>query len=113
MWRIDDVRIALSADATDYPITTIEVQIPQGTLTVMAELTAVGRTLRADGLHIHAAGIGKNDLGPAKLRRLALIAVEIMDYDQLVVAGAARTTGASPGHRPRHLRFSRIVRADD
>lgn len=72
----------------------------------MAEPEELGRTLVLRRFHMQAQA-GANSLGPGNLRLLADLVMERMDYDELVVEGAFRTTGANPGHRPRPRRFAR------
>lgn len=55
----------------------------------------------------HVAGLTPGRLGAAGLRRLMQKVIESLDVDQIIVAGAVRTTGARPGHRPRPFRFTR------
>jgi hypothetical protein len=73
----------------------------------MAEPDQDGRVLLLRGLHMHAESAGANVVGAANLRVLADMIMERMDYDELIVEGAIRTSGANPGHRPRQLRFTR------
>ena len=74
------------------------------TIERMGEISENGRTLLATGVHIVVRGPS----GPLTKRTMEAIArrvMEEMDYDEIVVEGAARTTGARPGHRPRQFRF--------
>src|SRR5688500_18121847 len=72
-----------------------------------ARPAARARSLRL--LHVHAPGA--NAIGPGNLRSLAEVVMERLDFDALEIEGALRTTGASPGRRPRPLRFTRRPRA--
>ena len=104
-WSSADLSFVLLHDITDDPVVMVEIMTPVGRLFAMAEVRAVGRTLFLDGLHMHGAEAGANAIGPANLRVLAETILERMDYDELVVAGAVRTTGAGPRRRPGVLRF--------
>ena len=94
-------------------IVTVEFETAAGSLHVMAEVQLVGRTAYASGLHIHSNDRGRNAFGWAQLRTLAWTALDWLgdDYDELVIKGAIRTSGANPGRRPRDLRFTRRLRS--
>jgi hypothetical protein len=104
MWSPDAVQIEFD-DQTDDPVVTMRFTMLSGNMLVMANLSVEGRTLVLTGLHIQASQV--NRIGPANLRRLAELVMERMDYDELRIEGASRTTGANPGHRPGILRFTR------
>jgi hypothetical protein len=72
-----------------------------------ARPAARARSLR----QLHVQGPGANAIGPGNLRSLAEVVMERLDFDALEIEGALRTTGASPGRRPRPLRFTRRPRA--
>jgi hypothetical protein len=93
-------------DDTDDPVVSARITAAGVTVFVMAEVEDVGRSLRLIGLHLHSLD-GCNAVGVGGLRRLADAVMEVMDYDELIVEGAVRTTGANPGHRPNSLRFTR------
>jgi hypothetical protein len=107
MWRAEDVSFVLLDDETSDSVVTVEITVPGGRLLAMAEPLAMGRTLVLRALHMHGEGIGPNQVGTANLKILAGVIMERMDFDELVVEGADRTTGANPGRRPRPLRFAR------
>ena len=108
-WNEDDLAFDLVTDVTDDPVVTANVSTPDGVLTFMAEAEDQGSILLLRGLHVQ--GARANVIGPANLMVLAQVVMERMGYDELVVEGAPRTTGANPGRRPRPLRFSRRVRS--
>jgi hypothetical protein len=113
VWRPGDLSFVLINDATDHPVVTAQIMTPSGVLYAMAEpeLTPDGRVLTLRGVHMHGGeGAGANAIGHANLKVLARTVMERMDFDELVVEGAVRTTGANPGHRPGPLRFRRRVR---
>ena len=66
----------------------------------MAIVTISGRVLRLGGLHMRPSGGRPIVLGVARPRQIAQAVMEIVDVDEFVVAGAARTTGSRPGRRP-------------
>jgi hypothetical protein len=107
-WRPDDITFDIIAEDTDHPVATVSFMTPVGEIRVIAELEQQGRTLRLIGLHIQ--GATANAIGTTNLRVLADAVMENMDYDAIEVEGAVRTTGASPGRRPRRLRFTRRSR---
>lgn len=90
-------------------IVTVEFNTPIGSVEVMAEAHLVGRTAYASGLHIHSNDRSKNAFGWVQLRAFARAALDLLgdDYVELVIRGAVRTSGASPGRRPGDLRFTR------
>jgi hypothetical protein len=110
MWTIRDISIDFDPTQTDGQIVTAIIGTPVGRLVVMAEVEEVGRRLTLRRLHVHGADVRANDLGWAHLRRIAQLTLDLLeDYDDLIIEGAARTTGANPGHRPRILRFTRSL----
>jgi hypothetical protein len=80
-----------------------------GTLVVMAEVELADRALILRGLHIQGEDVGVNELGVLGVRHMVRDAMEELDVDEIIVEGAARTTGANPGRRPGRLRFTRKV----
>ena len=104
-WRADDIDFHLVADLTAKPLVTIEISTPDGSVVVMAEPEERGRTLILWRLHME--GAVANAFGPANLRVLADVVMERMNYDDIIIEGAARTSGANPGRRPGPLRFTR------
>jgi|Deesub1362B_J571_1020462.scaffolds.fasta_scaffold20236_2 hypothetical protein len=105
-WNAVDVTFEIDADATFEQVITVVIGTPQGRIFVMAEPREEGRTLILDGFNIHSdAGAGV--IGRANLKMLAQFVMERMDYDELVVQGTSRTSGAGPGRVPGKLRFSR------
>jgi hypothetical protein len=112
MWRTEDVSFVLIDDQTSDPVVTVEITVPGGRLSAMAEPTVVEGTLILRAFHMHGEGIGAERVGTGNLLALAGVVLEGMGFDELVVEGADRTTGAKPGRRPRPLRFTRRVRPE-
>jgi len=108
MWTRGDIAFDIIDDMTVDPVVTVLVSTPDGPLEFMAEPEAHGTTLVLHRLHVQSV---RQAVGAANLMVLARALLEEMGFDEFVVEGAIRTTGANPGHRPRTLRFSRRVRA--
>jgi hypothetical protein len=107
VWRTQEIGFALEDDTTDHPIATVSIDTPAGRLFALAELVTMGRSLKLSGLHVHGERAGANHVGAANLLVVIQAFMEIMDVDELVVAGGVRTTGANSGQAPRLLRFTR------
>jgi hypothetical protein len=106
-WLPTDVtNVELVPDTSEGDIITIRVDTPAGQVRVMGDIDIVGRVLIVRRAHIHSEQ-GANAVGVANLRVIAEVVLERMDCDEARIEGATRTTGASPGHRPREIRFTR------
>jgi hypothetical protein len=111
MWARADIEFDdIDYDATDHPVVTIRLATPVGPVELMAEVAAVAGSLRLRRLHIQS-NVAPNAIGRANWRLVATMVMERMEYDEIIVEGAVRTTGASPGRRPHPIRFTRRVRA--
>jgi hypothetical protein len=106
MRALADLAFEIRAEWTDHPVVTIEIATPVGLVMVMDEVTEVDRTLRLQGTHVQS-GVAPNEIGPHNFRLIVDVAMERMDYDEIIVEGAVRTTGAHPGRRPRPIWFTR------
>src|SRR6185503_17753675 len=108
-WQPSDISFDdLIYDETDHPVATVLVTTPAGAIKVMAELyEEIGkrRVLRLIKTHIQTE-IPPNAVGIVALRSIARAALEVLEYDEIYIEGAPRTTGANPGRRPRVLRFA-------
>jgi hypothetical protein len=111
-WRKSDVSFRLVDAESSGVVVTIEVVVPGGSLLVMGEPRDEDRALVVSGVHMSSKGLAPNEVGVANLRVIAQMILEALDYDELIVEGAVRTTGAGPGHRPRPLRFARSRRTE-
>jgi hypothetical protein len=100
----DDVAIEIVYDAPEGTVITARVAIAGGSIGLMGEISESGRTLLATGVHIVVRG-SAGLLTKRTMETIARHVMKEMEYDEIVVEGAARTTGAPPGHRPRRLRF--------
>ena len=112
MWRPDEVIFDIVAEGTDDPVISVSITTPAGVFEIMAECIDEGRTLRLKEAHIQSEALDRT-INIGVLRSVAEIAMERMDYDELIIEGSPRTTGARPGHRPRPLRFLRRSNAPE
>lgn len=95
---------------TDHPIVTARITTPAGEMTVMAELEEAGRCLILRNFHIHCENVGPRQFGYTLLRGLVSGVMDTLEkYDEIIVLGAVRTSGAGEGHRPRPVRFTRAA----
>ena len=104
--RRDDEGIAFEIvfDASEGAVLTVRIAVPGGSLLSWVKFAQEGRTLLVTGVHLAVQGPG-GLLTRTRMQAVARRVMEEMDYDAIIVEGAARTTGARPGHRPRRLRF--------
>jgi hypothetical protein len=113
MWSVDDISFELLYDMTDDPVVTLLFRTPVGQLMFTGEPVEMDGVLISRGTHVQDASV--NAIGAANLMVIAqaLIAqalMDRMDYNELIIEGAIRATGANPGRRPRPIRFTRHVR---
>jgi hypothetical protein len=73
----------------------------------MAETMRLDKSLLLLGMHVQSETVDVNTIGAANLWVIARASMEVLDLDEIVVTGAPRTTGASPGRRPAERRFTR------
>jgi hypothetical protein len=106
VWDSSAIAFELDESATEAPVVTLIARTPAGELHVMAELVAFGPQ-RVEVRGAHTFGPAAHALGIRGLRAVARAFVEQFDVEELVVAGAARTTGANPGHTPPPFRYRR------
>jgi hypothetical protein len=105
LWSGADISFEIVDDMTDDPVVTVRVTTPVGVLMFAAEPVVMGRTLLLRGTHVQDGR--PNLVGASNLGVIAQALMEGMGFDELVVEGAVRTTGANPGRRPRLMRFAR------
>jgi hypothetical protein len=101
---VDEVGFDIVYDASEGTVVTVRIAIAGALVELMGEIREPGRTLLVTGVHVAVRG----PAGFLTRQRMAAIARRVMremDYDEIIVEGAARTTGARPGHRPRRFRF--------
>jgi hypothetical protein len=109
-WRPEQIAIAVNESLTDEEagVWTFTVNVPGYTLRVMGELTEVSPDRKKAVLSgVHVEGAKPNEIGVTNLRMIGDRFCEVNGYDELVVQGGIRTTGASPGRVPGRLRFKR------
>ena len=114
MTKGERVEVFLLGTATEHPVVTLELVLPDGVALIMAEVVQDGRAALARGLHVsvQSGSLRPNAVGFARIRRLVLQLMEMHGYDILVVEGGIRAGGAGPNHRPRPLRFARKLSSD-
>lgn len=95
----------LTVEEAEPPCVLIVFATSAGEIAILGEVAFTRRTIRVRRAHIEAAA--ENRLGVVGLRKLARYLMEKADAREIVIEGAARTTGANPGHIPRQIRFSR------
>ncbi|MCW4115130.1 hypothetical protein NPA31_009190 [Aurantimonas sp. MSK8Z-1] len=104
----DDILVVIDEDLSDDPIFTAEIRTPAGTISVMGRFVVSGRSLEVADMHI--GGDPSLDWGWGRLRHIARLIAEKLDVDEIIVAGAVRTTGANPGRSPGRYRIARTAR---
>jgi hypothetical protein len=90
---------------TDHPAVEIVVRTPIGDLTMMANVSVTGRTLRLDGMHIEGSAPGL--LGRSGLNAIGRKLLEVADVDEIIIQGGTRTTDRYRGKVSRPTRFPR------
>jgi hypothetical protein len=105
MWSGGVVSFELDDELTTGSIGTLVVRSLAGEIRIMGEVLEFGRRVHVVGAHI--GGAGPHVLGRTGLLALARAFAETFDVNEILIEGAARTTGARPGHRPRALRWHR------
>ena len=103
----DDIEFDVIFDLVDHPVVAIEIWTRNGDLQIIAEVSEQGRRLVLAKTSVQSEHLGPNSLGAAVLRRIAQRAMERLDYDEIVVEGSVRNTGAGPGRTPKPIRFAR------
>jgi hypothetical protein len=101
------MRFDIINEFTEGCVVTIRVEISGSELVIMGEPKETGRKLVVEKAHFGYSKGGSNSVGLKLLRDVARGLMEIMDYDELIIEGEIRTTGANPGQRPNPLRFTR------
>jgi hypothetical protein len=105
-WKPDELSFDFRYELTFGQVVTVRIQTPAGAVFAMAEVEERWTDAGSNGFHMHAEA-GRRALGAPNVRMLAQHVMEVMDYDEPVIQGAARTSGARPGRIPGRLRFSR------
>lgn len=100
-----DFDVDFDPDLSDHPIIVVIVTTSAGRIEIMAEVSSHERALTLKRTHVQSV-IGSNQIGLKSLRAIARMAMERMGYDEIIVEGAARTTGANPGRSSKPLRFA-------
>ena len=101
----EEVSYHLLDDGSAGEVVTVVIDVPGATIMVMGELQDLGNGLVVERAHL---SISPPHAGVLTRRTMGVIADRLLEdtgYAFLVVRGAARTTGARPGHIPREFRF--------
>lgn len=106
-WKPDDISFGLEDDGTDDPIASLKLSALGVELEIMATVFFESRKIRL--MNAHMQGAQPNSVGLANLKIAARVFLERMDFDEIIIEGALRTTGANPGRTPKPLRFTRAV----
>jgi hypothetical protein len=106
------MKFTIVDDGTEDTVVTVRVIDDGIDLEFMAEPREEGRTLIIEKLHVGRNAGGPNSVGALMLRRIAQVIMKEMGYDELVIEGETRTSGAKPGRRPKPFRFVRDPRHD-
>lgn len=105
-WSENDVTFEIYGDMSEDDVVALIVSTPVGIITIIAEFEFVSDRLLIMR-RAHVSGLEGNSLGYGRLRQIMNVALQIGKYDEIVIEGGNRTTGANPGHQPRPLRFRR------
>ena len=106
-WRPEDIEIVLVGEASEGDVVTIKVTVGGAVVLMMGEIREHGKRLVASGVHVSSKGVSANGVGISNLKQIARAVMEVGGYDEIIVEGAVRTTGAHRGHRPRRIWFTR------
>ena len=107
---INSIRFAFEWDDSEGDVVIASIWIPDGLVEVIAEGELCGKSIILKEFHVQ--GLGANQLGASQLRAIGRHKLETLDYDQFIIEGGRRTTGASKGRRPKQIRIRSINRSD-
>jgi hypothetical protein len=103
--RKEEIDYYLLDDGSEGVVVTVVIDVPGATVMIMGELEYPDGGIVVERAHI---SISPPDVRVLTRKTMGAIAARILEdtcYDYIVIRGAARTTGARPGHTPRELRF--------
>lgn len=103
-----NIRFEFEWDDSEGDVVIASIWVPEGLITVIAEAELNEKIIILKGFHIQ--GLEANQLGVARLRTIGRYVLETVNYDELIIEGARRTTGASQGRRPKPIRIKRLNR---
>jgi hypothetical protein len=106
MWNESDVVIEI--DEVEANLMLVSITCPAGRLGIIGSVFRVGRVLHIDDVHVQ--GLHPGALGRRGLNSIGRKFLAEADVEEIVIKGSARTTGKSPGERPRGIRFPRQSR---
>lgn len=104
MWRSEDIIVTIDETLSEDRLVTVGVETPAGELQVMGEVVRLdNECLRVVRAHIQ--GLAPGACGTGNLIVIARKVLEIIDVEEIVIEGSARTSGANPSHTPRPFRL--------
>jgi actin-like ATPase involved in cell morphogenesis len=83
----------------------VQVRLTDGVREIVIAAEVILTRRRAVLIDSIIQGAGRNTVGIALVRQLALWSKEKLDVDELRIESALRTSGATPGRRTRPLTF--------
>jgi hypothetical protein len=106
-WTQQEIAVSFLDEMCEGSVVAIQADIDGVTIKILGEVVDGTDPMVVMGVHVSSSGVAANEIGMANLYTLAQRVMEVGDYDEIVVEGAVRTTGANPGHKPRPFRFTR------
>lgn len=107
-WTNADVEIVVytDSDLSEGDFITLSISTPVGDIQVLGHVAFLepGTLIFSEA---HIAGLAGNALGWVHLRQVMNIALERGGFDEIIIKGSSRSTGANPGHVPRPFRVAR------
>jgi hypothetical protein len=102
-----DVDYLLLADGSEGEVNTLLIRIGEVAIMIMGETENFGEGLLIQRAHIQVDPPSARILTRRTMSVIADRTLEDTGYAEIIIRGAARTTGARQGHTPRELRFAR------
>lgn len=100
---LTEEQIAVEIEAVEGTTAVVSIVTPLGELTLIGDVTFVGRVLRIEG--VHAQGLWPGALGRDGLNAIGRKLLVDADVDEIVIQGGTRTTGRGKGRVPKPIRF--------
>lgn len=106
MWHAEEVRFDILYDDSEGAVITVTIHGPGADIDLMGEVREEGTMLVVERAHVRVRG-GVKVLTAGTMAAVAARVMQETGYDEILVEGAVRTTGARAGYRPRAFRFTR------
>lgn len=105
MWPLDQITIDIgdADNSIEPPIVMIRITTPAGIIELLGAAWYDGRTLHISEAHI--GGLSRGACGRAGLNAIGKKFLEVAVVDEIIIQGAARSTGRNVGKVPRAIRF--------